>query len=67
MTFKVGDRVRVWADEIVVMNESQAKTILERTENKPVVILDIEDSYPFRDPELVKLIAEKYIEASKPV
>ena len=47
-----------WADEIVVME----KKMLGRFEKclKPVIVLDIEDCFAYRDPQLVQLIKEKY-------
>lgn len=51
-----------WADEIVCMTQEEARQI--KTE-KPVKVLNIEDSYPFRHPKLRKLIRDRYREASK--
>lgn len=48
-----------WADEFVVMEEKMANAILTIT-HKPVVCLYIEDNYRYRDPELMKRIAENY-------
>lgn len=55
-----------WADEIVCMTEYQAKTLRGLAPNKPVICLNIEDSYRYRDPELIQLIKEKYEAASAP-
>lgn len=52
-----------WADEIVVMEKSQQITI-ELMTKKTVHCLDIPDKYPYRDPELMELIKEKYIEVT---
>jgi predicted protein tyrosine phosphatase len=56
------DRVLLhWADEIVCMNEDQAAEINGMLEEpKPVVCLNIPDSFRYRDPELVRLILERY-------
>jgi len=48
-----------WADEIVCMTKDHEAALKSRTK-KPVVRLDIPDSYRYRDPELMKLIKEKY-------
>lgn len=56
------DRVLLhWADEIVCMNPEQAeelRSLLE--EDKPIVVLNIEDSYRYRDPELIEEIKAAY-------
>jgi predicted protein tyrosine phosphatase len=57
-----------WADEIVCMSYEQYNA-LERTlllnknsilRKKRIINLDINDSYGFRDPELIELIKERY-------
>lgn len=56
------DRVLIeWADEIVTMTSDQAEEIRNRLEEeKPIVVLNIDDNYRYRDPELIKLIRESY-------
>lgn len=56
------DQVHVaWADEIVVMSTSQSIEIKRKFEtNKPIRILDIPDSFSYRDPKLMELIKERY-------
>lgn len=52
-----------WADEIVVMEEVHAGTVREMMsdfDQKPIVCLDITDSYSYRDATLIELIKEKY-------
>ena len=50
-----------WADEIVCMNPEQAEELRERLEtDKPVIVLNIEDRYRYRDPELVEQIKAAY-------
>lgn len=53
-----------WADEIVCMEDDHVLDLKERFDKyitfRPVVTLNIEDRYAYRDPELMKLIAEKY-------
>jgi predicted protein tyrosine phosphatase len=53
-----------WADEFVCMEPSQAKIIMERLNDlslsAPVVCLDIPDNFSYRDPELIRLIQERY-------
>lgn len=59
------DRVLLeWADQVVCMTEEQ-KTVLDGRllalgKSTKVIALNIEDSYAYRDPELMKLIREKY-------
>ena len=48
-----------WADEIVCM-ESVVETKLRTRTHKPIICLDIEDSYWYRDDKLMKLVAERY-------
>lgn len=51
-----------WADEIVVMSEYHRNWINDSwpgVENK-IIVLDIPDQFPYRDPELMRLIAEQY-------
>jgi len=60
-----------WADEIVCMEESQIVEIQERVKASRTTIRDlkiiclmIEDSFPFRDPALQKMIKENYMKAA---
>lgn len=46
-----------WADEIVCMEQEHADKIKT---DKPVIVLDIEDNYPYRHPDLMSLIKERY-------
>lgn len=50
-----------WADEIVCMEDWQAEELKKHTD-KPVYCLNIEDKYEYRNPELIQLINDKYIE-----
>lgn len=52
-----------WADEIVCMEPEMAEAIRSKLPHneKPVICLNIEDSYPYRDPTLMALIAERYV------
>lgn len=52
-----------WADEIVCMDAHQAKEVRAKT-SKPVLCLDIDDSYAFRDTALVHKIRERYKQTS---
>lgn len=55
-----------WADEIVCMEESHALAIRKMIGlTKPIVVLNLEDCYEYRNPELMELIAKKYTEFSK--
>lgn len=53
-----------WADEIVCMNASNALRLREKfgkqVEGKKVITLNIPDNFEYRDPELVRLIEERY-------
>lgn len=50
-----------WADEIVVMTaENEAALRLRYKVLVPVKVLDIEDDFQFRQPELIKLILDRY-------
>jgi len=57
-----------WADEFVVMDEWMQLNIQNRLDehnlNTPIVNLDIEDNYGYRDSELMILISVKYDEAT---
>ena len=61
------DRVLLeWADEIVTMTSEQAqgvRALLE--EDKPIVVLGIDDNFRYRDPELMNLIRESYDKHTK--
>ena len=48
-----------WADEVVCMDDTQAREIQKRTQ-KPVITLHIPDHYGYRDKELISLIKERY-------
>jgi predicted protein tyrosine phosphatase len=58
-----------WADEIVVMDPFQkssveVKFLVNGLAPKPIVVLDIEDKYEYRNPELIKLIKENYVRST---
>lgn len=62
----------MWADEIVCMEHEHymhVKIKMEEwhTRQVPIYVLGIEDIYEYRDPELVKLIKQKYSEVTKNV
>lgn len=48
-----------WADEIVCMTQDQKERLAAMT-NKPIVCLDIPDTFAYRDKKLVKLIRKNY-------
>lgn len=54
-----------WADEVVCMEPRQAEKLKEMAPDKTVTCLDIEDNYLYRDPELLKLVYDRYIEHSE--
>lgn len=55
-----------WCDEIVCMEKFQLENlplIMEKLGlTRPIVHLEIEDNYRYRDPELMKLVKDRYIE-----
>lgn len=60
-----------WCDEIVVMDENQRDRVVDmfhdkvlHFKNKKFVVLDVEDRYPYRSPELLALIKKRYDERS---
>lgn len=68
----------IWADEIVVMDEDHARYINELQHGivqayednlgvgyKKVHILDIEDEYSYRQPELIEIMTEKFFQIFK--
>lgn len=55
------DVLLAWADQVVCMEEVVAQELRERTK-KPVFCLKIEDSYGYREPELMARIKTRYIE-----
>ena len=50
-----------WADEIVCMDVNQQIELKTRTK-KPVINLSIPDSFEYRDPRLLRLIKERYLD-----
>lgn len=56
----VDDVLIEWADEIVCMTIAQAKELASRAKGKPVICLNITDSFGYCDPELVTLIKAGY-------
>lgn len=59
-----------WADEIVCMEPTHWKSLNNALaqvgiKDTPVILLDIKDSFEYRDPRLTKLVAEKYTERTK--
>lgn len=52
-----------WADEVVCMDaeqKEQLEKMLDEAADTPVINLDIEDSYRYRDPELMEKIKQAY-------
>jgi len=53
-----------WADEIVVMERSMLQYLSPAaTIDKTIIVLDIPDKYGYREPELMELIKQRYLEA----
>ena len=59
----VDDVLLEWADEIVCMEKGQAKALKKLTK-KPIICLDIEDSYAYRDQRLQNMIRTTYTRLS---
>lgn len=61
---KVDDVLLSWADEVVCADFEHKLYVQDQFDrlglNKPVVDLNLPDIYEYRDPELVKLIKERY-------
>jgi predicted protein tyrosine phosphatase len=54
-----------WADEVVCMTAEQEAMLKESGCTKPIICLNIEDNFEYRDPKLMKLIAKNYKAASQ--
>ena len=57
-----------WSDQIVCMDENQAAGVREffdEDDDTPIVVLNIDDVYGYRDPDLIEEIKRKYDEATK--
>ena len=61
---QVDDVLLHWADEIVVMESRQAEIVRSlldlASEDKPIVVLGIQDDYSYRQPELIEAIKKAY-------
>jgi predicted protein tyrosine phosphatase len=57
---RVSTRDILWADLIFVMEKKHKQRLLEKfpaeTENRKIIILDIEDEYTYMDQELIEMI-----------
>lgn len=49
-----------WADEIICMNDRQYVQLTQKTK-KRVINLQIDDSFEYRDPILIELIRQHYL------
>ncbi len=58
------DILEEWADEFVVMEPWMRDAIKIRypDSNTPIVVLNIPDRFAYRDPELMKMIKDTYME-----
>lgn len=57
----VDDVLLHWADEVVCMSKEQEHRIKKDLNYEgQLVCLDIPDSFEYRDPKLIKMIAERY-------
>ena len=57
----VDEVLLTWADEVVCMTPEQGETLKTMVkEDQTLICLDIPDNFGYRDPELMKLIRERY-------
>lgn len=63
---RLDDGLHMWADEFVVMEPWMKDAILVRYPDTeaPIIVLDIPDNFQYRDPELVRLIKDRYLEVT---
>lgn len=62
---QVDDVLLHWADEIVFMEQHHMDHVKDRVPlGVPMVVLGIRDQYEYRNPELMALIKERYLETS---
>lgn len=68
---KLDDGLVLWADEFVVMEQWMKDRIRSRWENvsdghKPlkIIVLDIPDRFQYRDPQLMQMIKDSYLEVT---
>ena len=68
------DRVLLdWADEIVCMDQFQKSTltVMHKVDceglETPVLCLDIDDNYAYKDPKLIQQISQRYLERSEKI
>ena len=58
----IHENTLLWADKIFVMEHQHAIVLNKRflpQKDKPYIILNIEDKYDYRSPELIKLLEKK--------
>ena len=51
-----------WADEVVVMDNKQDLVVRSFGYKGTVHVLNVPDNYGYRDPELVELLTDKFLE-----
>lgn len=68
---KLDEGLVLWADEFVVMEpwmkdriRSRWEDISQGREPLKIVVLDIPDDFQYRDPELMRLIKDRYLEVT---
>lgn len=75
----VTEALVLWADEIVVMDAEQFRYIMSiqnqlaqdedthmhEFDYRPIHVLDVEDQYDYRNPELVKIMTDKFYQIFK--
>ena len=55
---KISQKIIDWADVVLVMERKHRDIIKQRFSfnRQQLIVLDIEDNYPFNDPELVEML-----------
>jgi predicted protein tyrosine phosphatase len=61
---QVDDVLLEWADEIICMEKEQEEILLQET-MKPIICLDLEDDFEYRNPKLIELVKQAYLEKTK--
>lgn len=63
----LSEELVTWADEIVVMDEWHAMSVKEKLiglgydlDYREIHVLNIEDAYDFKNPELIRIMTEKF-------
>jgi protein-tyrosine phosphatase len=58
---RVSEKMVLWADKIVVMEQKHKSRLVEKfpqARDKEIIVLDIPDEYQYMDPELIEILQE---------